>query len=143
MHRASAPGKAVQAGTAEARAQGEVSLRQACRDYVWLYDRRRGVTTAEIAAREGLCIETVYAGLRRARELDARAAELLEAEADLKPPDLAPGLLPLFPIGALTPRSECPHRGPITPGTSLCCMVCHASGFDAVGVGQGRAAPVP
>ena len=102
-----------------------------------------GVTTAEIAAQRGPVHRN---GIRRpppGQGARRPAAELLEAEADLKPPDLAPGLLPLFPIGALTPRSECPHRGPITPGTSLCCMVCHASGFDAVGVGQGRAAPVP
>ena len=39
-------------------------------------------------------------------------------------------LVPLFPLGAFTPQSECPHRGPIRPGSTLCCMVCSRSGMD-------------
>jgi len=45
-----------------------------------------------------------------------------------KPGD--PPLVPLFPIDLLTPRSPCPHHGPIPNGTVLCCMVCHRSGVD-------------
>jgi hypothetical protein len=39
-------------------------------------------------------------------------------------------LIPLFPIGAFTPRSACPHHDTIERGSRLCCMVCHGSGMD-------------
>lgn len=39
-------------------------------------------------------------------------------------------LEPLFPIGQLTPQSECPHKGKIRRGSVFCCVVCHESGFD-------------
>ena len=39
-------------------------------------------------------------------------------------------LIPLFPIGTLTPQSACPHHDTIDPGSRLCCMVCHESGMD-------------
>jgi hypothetical protein len=32
---------------------------------------------------------------------------------------------PLFPIGPLTPRSTCPHRGPLPANGIFVCMVCH------------------
>ena len=38
--------------------------------------------------------------------------------------------LRLFPIGAFTPRSACPHHGPIRTGSDFCCMVCSQSGVD-------------
>jgi hypothetical protein len=41
-----------------------------------------------------------------------------------------PDLVPLFPILYLTPRSDCPHGGPLRPGTRLTCMVCSRSGLD-------------
>lgn len=41
-----------------------------------------------------------------------------------------PILMPLFPVGPLTPQSPCPHYGPIPIGSVLCCMVCHQSGVD-------------
>src|SRR5262249_37801896 len=37
---------------------------------------------------------------------------------------------PLFPMGSLTPQSLCGHKGPIAQGSIICCMVCHASGYD-------------
>jgi hypothetical protein len=106
------------------------SLRQAARDYVWLYDRRQGLKATEIAARDGVGEQTVRDGLRRARDLEAYAAELIGRLASCPAADAWDGLIPLFPIGAFTPQSECPHRGPITPGRPVVCMVCHASGAD-------------
>ena len=45
-------------------------------------------------------------------------------------PNRAPVLVPLFPIEPFTPRSTCPHHGPIRPGSVFCCMVCSQSGMD-------------
>jgi hypothetical protein len=41
-----------------------------------------------------------------------------------------PDLEPLFPILYLTPRSICPHRGPLRRGTRFVCVVCYQSGMD-------------
>jgi hypothetical protein len=41
-----------------------------------------------------------------------------------------PRLVPLFPVGALTPDSVCGHRGPIERGSIFCCVICHTSGYD-------------
>lgn len=39
-------------------------------------------------------------------------------------------LVPFFPLDSFTPKSPCPHRGPIRKGSRLCCMICHRSGVD-------------
>ncbi|KAJ3060062.1 hypothetical protein HK102_009685 [Quaeritorhiza haematococci] len=44
--------------------------------------------------------------------------------------ELTPKLTPMFPVGPLTPKSECPHKGPIPEGSPFVCMVCHQSGHD-------------
>lgn len=41
-----------------------------------------------------------------------------------------PDLTPLFPIVYLTPKSKCPHKGPLRRGTQFVCMVCYRSGLD-------------
>ena len=41
-----------------------------------------------------------------------------------------PKLEPLFPVGAFTPLSVCPHRRRLPRGSRLVCMVCHKSGVD-------------
>ena len=109
-----------------------LTLGVAARDYIWLYDFRHGINDYEIAARNGVTVRQVRSGLERARELDRKLTKdnILE---DLKPgrlDDLGFRLTPLFPIGAFTPQSSCPHHKSLKPGTRLCCMVCHASGMD-------------
>lgn len=39
-----------------------------------------------------------------------------------------PPAVPIFPIVAFAPGSECPHNGPIHEGSVLCCMICHDTG---------------
>lgn len=70
----------------------------------------------------------------------ARHKAAIAARASLKPiegklvgriDELWSGVLePLFPVGSFTPNSQCPHHGPIRPGSSFCCMVCFRSGMD-------------
>jgi RNA polymerase sigma factor (sigma-70 family) len=57
--------------------------------------------------------------------------DLDDFETDGRRRPRPPTLVPLFPIGAYTPSATCAHRRPITPGSVLCCMVCHQSGVDA------------
>jgi hypothetical protein len=109
-----------------------LTLEVAARDYVWLYDYRHGIGYREIAARDGVGIRQVQRGVERARALEKNSSkdDLIE---DLKPGRTGdPGfrLIPLFPIGAFTPETPCPHHGSIGRGSRLCCMVCHASGMD-------------
>ncbi len=104
------------------RMSREITLEIAAREYVWLWDRRHGISVEAIAAREGKSIARVRFGVAR-----ARAQEKSTGTASLVRP---PRLVPLFPIGAYTPQSNCAHRRPIESGSSLCCMVCHASGMD-------------
>jgi hypothetical protein len=100
----------------------ELTLEIAAKEYVWLWDRRHGSSLEAIAAREGVSIGRVRFGLAR-----ARAQEKDTVTTRVPRP---PRLVPLFPIGAYTPRSTCAHRRPIETGSSLCCMVCHTSGMD-------------
>ncbi len=104
------------------RMSREITLEIAAREYVWLWDRRHGISIEAIAAREGTSIARVRFGVAR-----ARAQENSTGTASAVRP---PRLVPLFPIRAYTPQSTCAHRRPIEPGSSLCCMVCHASGMD-------------
>jgi hypothetical protein len=108
------------------------TLEVAARDYVWLYDFRHGVGPGEIAAREGVTVRQVREGLERARALDRNGSKdspigsLRSGRLD----DIGFRLIPLLPVGALTPQSACPHHDSIERGSRLCCMVCHASGMD-------------
>ncbi len=115
------------------RSERTLTLATAAREYIWLYDLRHGVGIKEIAAREKLSVGRVRFGLARARGMDRRSNQeaLLTTSrwrSDVPP---VPRLIPLFPIGCLTPQSECPHREPIGEGSALCCMVCHRSGMDS------------
>jgi len=104
------------------RMSREITLEIAAKEYVWLWDRRHGISIEAIAAREGMSIGRVRFGVARARAQEESTA----TTSTMRPPRL----VPLFPIGAYTPQSICAHRRPIEPGSSLCCMVCHTSGMD-------------
>jgi hypothetical protein len=92
------------------------------REYVWLWDVRHGVSTSEIAIREGINVQRVRFGITRARALEKSSSN----DTAIRPPLL----IPLFPIGPYTPQSACGHHRPIEAGSLMCCMVCHCSGID-------------
>jgi len=99
-----------------------ITLEIAAREYVWLWERRRGLGTKAIADREGVSIRRVRFGMARARA---------EEKSDPSPNTLRPPrLIPLFPVGQYTPQSSCGHPQPFPSGSVLCCMVCHRSGMD-------------
>jgi len=108
------------------------------RDAEWLRLRKQGWTVAEIAKTSGSGRRHVERGLARARASESSHLEDSRSERSLQNRDegaVAPipwwlELVPLFPIGAFTPSSKCPHRGPIRPGSLDCCMVCSSSGVD-------------
>ncbi len=105
------------------RSSRALSLTVMAREYIWLWDVRHGVSANEIALREGLNVQRVRIGIARAKTLEKNGTNDNEA---VRPPRL----IPLFPIGAYTPQSECAHHRPIEDGSLLCCMVCHCSGVD-------------
>jgi hypothetical protein len=118
--------------TAGPRMDQSLTLEVAARDYIWLYDFRRGIGYGKIAVHEGVSVRQVQEGIERARKLEKKCSKDALID-DLKPGglvDLGFRLTPLFPIGAFTPQSACPHRDPMKHGSGLCCMVCHASGMD-------------
>jgi hypothetical protein len=107
-------------------------------DLEWLRKHERGKTAAEIAEAEGVSKRTVQLALARARAAEegvdrAKAGDpelpIRDETATPRPPWWLE-LVPLFPIGAFTPTSKCPHHGPIRPGSLFCCMVCSNSGVD-------------
>jgi hypothetical protein len=109
-----------------------MSLATAAREYIWMYDINHGLSDKEIAVREGLSIRRIRSGVERARQLDNRSSQNSQ---DMTIPGKgrvahSPPLIPLFPVGAYTPQSPCPHREPIEKGSAFCCMVCHRSGMD-------------
>jgi len=105
------------------RTSRALTLENAAREYVWLWELRRGVSITTIAKRECVSLRRVRFGVARAR---AQEGNLPNAKPLIRPPQL----VPLFPIGAFTPMSLCGHRQPIRIGSDLCCMVCHRSGMD-------------
>jgi hypothetical protein len=126
------PGEASRRSATGPRTDRTLTLAIAAMEYIWLYDRRHGVSYEAIAARENVSVDRVKFGVTRSRAQESRLSkqDLIE---DLKPGrlgDLGFRLTPLFPIGAFTPQSACPHRESMEPGSTLCCMVCHASGMD-------------
>jgi hypothetical protein len=121
------------------------------REYIWLDDVRRGMSSQAIASREGLSRRRIQIGVARARArqksshfMDSRKRDTLQnrdggAQTTVGSASRAddrgesrypPRLVPLFPIGPFTPQSTSPHRGPIRPGSVFCCMVCSRSGMD-------------
>jgi hypothetical protein len=129
------------------RTRSEISSSIHARELVWLDEIRRGYSIKEIARREGLGCRRIQHGVSRARErgnlfriresrfsndlherngvIAASAGRVVRDD-----PNRPPRLVPLFPIGAFTPRSACPHHGPIRTGSVFCCMVCSQSGVD-------------
>ena len=117
------------------------------RELIWLDDICRGSSIKEIAIREGLSCRRIQRGVSRAREKGGRLSSR-ESDSNCKVQrqnrhvtanefklvrensHRTPRLVPLFPIGAFTPRSTCPHHGPIRSGSVFCCMVCSQSGLD-------------
>lgn len=109
-----------------------LSLEAAAQEYVWLYDFRRGIACQKIAEEHGLTVRDVRDGIERARKLEARCSrdEWLSELQSGREVERGFRLMPMFPIGAFTPQSTCPHGGPLQRGSTICCMVCHASGMD-------------
>jgi hypothetical protein len=101
------------------------SLALAAAEYIWAYDVDHGLTTKEIAAREGLSVGHVRRGVNRARRHDRGVPQV----NTIRPSSDGPKLVPLFPLGPLTPTSTCPHTG-VRPPRPFVCMVCHASYAD-------------
>ena len=91
------------------------------RDRAYLSALRCGMTVREIARKHNAGVRTIYEGIGRARL----------AEKPAGPEPRQPRLEPLFPVDSYTPRSACPHHGPIMPGSVFVCMICHSSGADA------------
>ena len=140
----------------EARSRTELSLAVQAREAFWLQQVREGKATKEIARREGLSRRRVQQGISRAtlreresrlgksraqdfthrmlqersREASPKTGKKAAVRSPLEDPRYPPRLVPLFPIGPLTPQSTCPHHGPIRPGSVFCCMVCSQSGMD-------------
>lgn len=88
------------------------------RDAEWLRLAGLGFTPAEIADRFGVSRQLVNRRLRlakRARDEErgpdvGDAESAVDAKAEGPPLPWWLDLVPLFPIGPFTPRSECPHR---------------------------------
>ena len=139
--------KGVSGDVRRPRTRSEISLSVHARELVWLDKIRRGYSIKEIARRERLSCRRIQHGVSQARERanlsrtgEPRASDNLQerrvkirARAGRAIPDdrnRPPRLVPLFPIGAFTPGSACPHHGPIRSGSAFCCMVCSQSGVD-------------
>jgi hypothetical protein len=108
-------------------------------DHEWMRKHRQGKSAAEIAEAEGVSKRTVQLALARVKAAEKAAEEKAgrdeEASTAGDGSTAAPRpwwleLVPLFPIGAFTPSSKCPHHGPIREGSLFCCMVCSTSGMD-------------
>ncbi len=125
-------GRAKRAARTEPGSDQDLTLAVAARDYIWLYDSRRGLSYQKIAVRDRVNVRQVRAGIERAWALEAKVTKDDPIEY-LKPGrqgDVGFRLIPLFPIASFTPESACPHHESMGRGTTLCCMVCHASGMD-------------
>lgn len=115
-------------------------------DAVFLEMIRGGKTYRDVSLLRGVAVATVVTGVRRAkarqkaeaveralREMDERKRIEWNVRDAAKWGEAAPPQLePLFPVGFFTPKSKCPHKGPIPSGSHMVCMVCHKSGMDGV-----------
>jgi hypothetical protein len=104
------------------RMSRSMGLKTLAKEYIWLWDVRHGVSIKEIAMRERVSLHRVRFGVARSRALERGCSN----ESAIQPPRL----IPLFPLGPLTPQSACGHLRPIETGSILCCVVCHCSGID-------------
>src|SRR5262245_31277721 len=66
------------------RSDRAVTLQVAAREYIWLYDRRHGVSFENIAAREGVSVDRVRFGVKRAEAQESRLSKD-DLTKDLKP----------------------------------------------------------
>ena len=125
------PGRAKRAARTEPGTDQDLSLAVASRDYIWLYDSRGGLSYQKIAVRDRVSVRQVRDGIKPAA-LEAKVTKDDPVSTSSRAARAMSGfwLIPLFPIGSFTPESACPHREPMGRGTTLCCMVCHASGMD-------------
>ncbi|HKI17453.1 MAG TPA: hypothetical protein VKA15_06215 [Isosphaeraceae bacterium] len=109
-----------------------MTLAVAARDYVWLWDKRHGISREEIATREGVSVRSVRRGLARALAQekgdvqDGQSGAGGASDSSLR----SPRLIPMFPVDSYTPQSTCAHRRALRSGSLFCCMVCHRSGID-------------
>lgn len=104
-------------------------LRIAARDFVRLLDSGRGISVRRIAKAHGVTEQHVRNRIGAARRLARESAEATAPDPDLTAD--SPGhlrVIPLFPVGPLTPSSPCPHRGRIPEGSRLYCVVCDQTG---------------
>ncbi len=101
------------------------SLVNAARDYIWLYDKRHGMSLQAMADRDNVNVRRIRSGIER-----AEAADAATVATPLRPSINQPPLVLLFPCVGFGPSIPCPHRGPIRRGSILCCAVCHKSGVD-------------
>jgi hypothetical protein len=106
-------------------------------DHEWMRKHRQGKSAAEIAEAEGVSKRTVQLALARVKAAEQAAEAKADRDEESTPDGPSPAqrpwwleLVPLFPIGAFTPTSACPHHGPIREGSLFCCMVCSTSGMD-------------
>jgi hypothetical protein len=140
-------GQAADVERPDPRSRAEIASSLHARELAWLDDIRRGYSIKEIARREGLGCRRIQHGVARARERGnvsrirySRSSNQVHernqnsiagaGRAAGDDPNRPPRLFPLFPIGPFTPRSACPHHGPIRAGSVFCCMVCSRSGID-------------
>jgi hypothetical protein len=109
-----------------------ITLADVAREYIWLWDKRHGMSAQTIATRAGVSVRRVQFGLARARAMEKGHEQYGESgvggagESALR----GPRLIPMFPIGSYTPQSNCAHHRAIRSGSLFCCMVCHRSGID-------------
>lgn len=101
------------------------------RDEDWLRLHWQGWTIAELAGLSGCTVAFVRKRMRRLLKPKKKPA----ASADAIPLGLSVvigGVVPMFPMGGtpFTPKSKCPHRGPIKDGSVLYCVVCHSIAQD-------------
>lgn len=101
-----------------------MTLAVAAKELLWLWDKRHGKSTQEIADHEHISERRVRFGIARARSCERPSTSVTPADRQ------APRLIPLFPIVAFTPQAMCAHKRDLRRGSLFCCMVCHRCGHD-------------
>jgi hypothetical protein len=115
---------------AQWRTSRAMTLAVAAKEYIWLWDKRHGISANEIATRAGLSIRRVREGIKNAEEQEKRHGLSTTWGSPSDAGGRSPQLIPIFPLGSYTPQSPCAHYRPIRAGSLCCCMVCHLSGID-------------
>src|SRR4051794_37178214 len=57
------------------RSDRALTLQVAAREYIWLYDRRHGDSFENIAARDGVTVDRVRFGVKRAEALESKLSK--------------------------------------------------------------------